>query len=73
MNTHIFHRMRHDLKGHQRSDKTTFQNHSSTFVNEPIFMKICMNANIIVDTIYDLKCHFCVMEKFCDFFNFKTF
>ena len=40
--------MKYDLKGHSRSYKTTFMpNHSSTFVYGPIFMKICMNANIM--------------------------
>ena len=49
------------------------QNHSSTFVYGTILMKICMNANFMKseDTIYDLKCHFYVMEKFCDFFTLR--
>ena len=45
---------------------------SSTFVYEPILMKICMNANIMKTQffhriIYDLKCHFYIMKKFVTF------
>ena len=40
------------------------QNHCSTFVNGPISMKIGI-------TIYDLKCHFYIIEKFCDFFTLR--
>ena len=33
------------MQGHKRP--LLFQNHSRTFVYGPIFMKICMNANIM--------------------------
>ena len=49
------------------------QNHSSTFVYGPILMKIYVNVNIMkthfFHKIYDLKCHFNIMEYFCDFFT----
>ena len=61
------------IQGHIRPLLCKF--HSSTFVYRPILMKICMNANIKTQYFHkikhDLKCHFYVMEKFCDFF--KTF
>ena len=64
--------MKYNIKGYPRSYKTTFiQNHSSTFVYGPILLKISMNANIIYTQFfykfYDLKSHFYVMEKLCDF------
>ena len=46
------------MQGHIR-------NHFSTFVYEPIILKICMNA-------YIMKTHFFV-DMFCYFFYFKTF
>ena len=62
------------IPGHMRP--ILCQNHSSRFVYGPILMKICMNANTIktqffYEIIYELKCHFYVMEKFCDFFTLR--
>ena len=52
------------------------QNHSSTLFYGPILMKNCMNADIMktpfLKIIYDLKCNFYVMEKFCDSFTLRT-
>ena len=48
------------------------QNFSCTFVYGPILMKICINTNIMKTQFFQ-KCHFYVMEKFCDFFNCKIF
>ena len=51
------------------------QNHSSTIVFGPILMNIFMNANantkFFNKILYDLKCHFYVMEKFYDFFTLR--
>ena len=54
------------------------QDHSGTFVYGLILMKICMNANIMKTQffhkkIFDLKCHFYVIDKLYDFIFFKTF
>ena len=63
--------MMHDLKGHPRSNETNIcQNHSRIFVYGPILMKICMNANIMKRQFFH-KCHFHVMEKFCEFFTLR--
>ena len=46
-------------------------NHSSSFIYGPILMKILMNSIMLKTQFFklnDLKCHFYVMEKFCDFF-----
>ena len=55
--------MKYDLKGH-----------SSTFI---YVMKNFMNANIIKqffhNIVFDLNCHFYVMEKFCYFFTLRPF
>ena len=74
MKTPIFQSMKHYLKGHLRSYKTTFRLNSSTFVHGPILLKIYMNANFMktqffpkVIYYYDLKCHFYVVEKLSDF------
>ena len=32
------------------------------------FDENCMNAEIMKTKFYDLKCHFHVMKKFCDYF-----
>ena len=50
----------------------SFQNHSGPIYG-PILIKICMNVNIMRThffshkIIYDLKCDYHIMEKFCDF------
>ena len=71
MMTQFFHKMKYDLKGHIRP--LLYQKRSRTFVYEPILTKICMNANIMkthffLKSIYDLKCHCCIMEEFCNYF-----
>ena len=48
------------MQGHKR--QLLCQNHSRTFVYGPIFMKICMNANIMKTQLfhkikYDLRGH----------------
>ena len=63
------------IQGHIRL--LVSQNLSSTFVYGPILIENFMNANIMktqlfYKIIYDLKCHFYVMEKFV-FFYFKAF
>ena len=73
MKMQIFHEIKYDLKGYPRSYKTTFMpKSSSTFLYGPTLVKIGMNANIM-KTQYDLKCHFYVMEKFCDFFTLRLY
>ena len=63
------------IQGHIRP--LLYQNPSSAFVYGTILMKIFMNA-IIMKTqffykiIYDLKCQFYVIEKFCDFFTLTS-
>ena len=54
------------IQGHMRP--ILWQNHSSAFVYEPILIKICMDANIMKSYVY----HVYDIEKFCDFFYFKT-
>ena len=59
------------IQGHIR--QLLCQNHYSAFIYGPILIKICVNANIMKTQffhkiIYDLKCHFYVIEKFRNFF-----
>ena len=53
------------------------QNHSSTFISEPILIKIYMDANIMKTPffinlyIYGLKCHFMTWSIFAFFFTLR--
>ena len=69
--------MKYDLKGHSRSYKTTLMpkslQHNRLWTD---FDENLQNANIIKTQIfqkiiYDLKFHFYVMEKFCDYFTLR--
>ena len=64
------------IQGHMRP--LLCQNHFSRFVYGPILMKICIKANIMKtyffhQIIYDLKCHFYFIAKFCDFFTLRPY
>ena len=50
------------IEGHIRP--LLCENHSGTFVYGPIFMKICINANIMKTQFFH-KCYYYVMEKCC--------
>ena len=58
------------IQGHIRP--SLCQNHSRTFVYGPIFMKICMNANIMKTQFFLMNYLLNVMEMFCDHY-FKIF
>ena len=71
MKTQIFHERMHDLKGHPRSNKTTFM--PKSFKKIRLWTdsdEIGMNANIMKRKLFH-KCHFHVMEKFCEFFTLR--
>ena len=54
------------IQGHIRP--VLCQNLSSTFFYKPILNANTMKTHFFHKIIYDLKCHFYVIEKFCDNF-----